>query len=105
MSKELTKTKRGATASALATVDRTAPALDFGHAWDYAPAPEATDHIKIAKRHELFIGGKWRAPRSGKYFATISPSTEEKLSEVAEASPRDVDDAVKAARHAHDKVW
>jgi aldehyde dehydrogenase (NAD+) len=81
------------------------PALDFGRAWEYAPAPEATDHVIIAKRYDLFIGGKWRAPRSGKYFATISPSTEEKLAEVAEADARDVDDAVKAARLAYDKYW
>jgi len=98
MSKALTKAK--------ASLGRGAGfALDFGHAWDYAPAPEATDHVKIARRYELFIGGAWRAPRSGKYFATHSPSTEEKLAEVAEADARDVDDAVKAARNAYDKYW
>ena len=51
-------------------------ALEFGKAWEYAPAPETADHVKIEPRYELFIGGKWRAPKSGKYFATISPSTE-----------------------------
>ncbi|MEO7109730.1 MAG: betaine-aldehyde dehydrogenase, partial [Polyangiaceae bacterium] len=66
------------------------PVLDFGHAWDYAPSPEATDHVKIQPRYELFIDGKWRAPKSGKYFDTISPSTEQKLSEIAEASAADV---------------
>jgi aldehyde dehydrogenase (NAD+) len=81
------------------------PALDFGSAWAYEPAPEARDHIKIAPRHELFIGGKWRAPRSGKYFDTISPSTEEKLSEIAEADAADVDDAVAAAREAYEMYW
>ena len=81
------------------------PALDFGHAWDYAPAPESPDHVKIKPRYELFVNGKWKAPRSGKYFPTFSPSTEEKLSEVAEADARDVDDAVKAARHAYENVW
>src|SRR5215475_7751171 len=80
-------------------------ALDFGHAWDYAPAPEATDHVKVQPRYELFIGGKWRAPKSGKYFDTISPSTEGKLAEIAEASQADVDDAVFAARAAYDKHW
>ena len=84
---------------------RESPALDFGHAWDYAPAPEATDAIKIASRYELFIGGKWRAPKSGKYYDTISPSTEEKLSEVAEASAEDVGDAVGAARAGYDRYW
>src|SRR5665213_150366 len=78
------------------------PALDFGTAWGYAPAPEARDHVKIAPRYDLFIGGMWRAPKSGKYFDTISPSSEEKLSEVAEADAADVDDAVAAARKAYE---
>jgi aldehyde dehydrogenase (NAD+) len=55
------------------------PALDFGHAWDYAPAPEAIDHVRIEPRQQLFIGGAFRAPRSGKHFDTVSPSTEQKL--------------------------
>ncbi len=42
------------------------PALDFGHAWDYAPAPEATDHVRLAPRYDLFLGGQWRARRSGR---------------------------------------
>jgi aldehyde dehydrogenase (NAD+) len=81
------------------------PALDFGHAWDYAPSPEATDHVKIEPRQQLFIGGAFRAPKSGKHFDTTSPSTEQKLAEVAEADERDVDDAVQAARRAYDKYW
>src|SRR5271155_4452546 len=80
-------------------------ALEFGRAWEYAPAPEATDHVHIAPRQELFIGGRWVAPRSGKYFDTINPATEEKLAEVAEADERDVDDAVQAARRAYDRIW
>jgi aldehyde dehydrogenase (NAD+) len=85
--------------------DAVLPALDFGRAWEYAPSPEATDHVRIAPRQELFIGGRWVAPRSGKYFDTASPSTEEKLAEVAEADERDVDDAVQAARRAYEKYW
>jgi aldehyde dehydrogenase (NAD+) len=84
---------------------RSTAALDFGAAWEYAPAPEATDHIRIDPKYELFIGGKWRAPRAGKYFQTVSPSTEQVLAEVAEAGAEDVDDAVKAARQAYDNVW
>src|ERR1700678_67489 len=85
--------------------DAVIPALEFGRAWEYAPSPEATDHVKIAPRNELFIGGRWVAPRSGKYFETINPATEEKLAEVAEANLRDVDDAVQAARRAYDRIW
>jgi aldehyde dehydrogenase (NAD+) len=80
-------------------------ALQFGDAWTYAPSPEATDHVKIQPRYELFIGGKWVAPQSGKYFDTASPSTEQKLAEVAEADERDVDAAVKAARVGYEKYW
>ncbi|NUO53301.1 MAG: aldehyde dehydrogenase family protein, partial [Polyangiaceae bacterium] len=79
--------------------------LEFGSSWVYAPAPEATDHVTIDSRYELFIGGKWQAPQSGKYFDTISPSTEEKLAEIAEADERDVDRAVVAARAAYEKFW
>ena len=43
-------------------------ALEFGKKWDYAPAPESTSYVKLAPRHELFINGKWVAPKSGKYF-------------------------------------
>jgi aldehyde dehydrogenase (NAD+) len=91
-------------ASAAASVSEP-PRLDFGSAWTYAPSPEATDHVRIAPRYELFIGGKWVPPKSGAYFDTSSPSTEEKLSEVADASEADVDLAVAAARKAYDEVW
>jgi aldehyde dehydrogenase (NAD+) len=80
-------------------------ALDFGSAWALAPAPEATDHVRIAPRYELFIGGAWSAPSSGRYFDTVSPSTEQKLSEVAEADERDVDRAVQSARVAYERYW
>jgi aldehyde dehydrogenase (NAD+) len=73
--------------------------------WDYAPAPEAKDHAKIKKQYDLFINGQWVKPSTKKYFDTISPSSEEKLSEVAEAGEKDVDLAVKAARQAYEKTW
>jgi aldehyde dehydrogenase (NAD+) len=74
--------------------------LAFNDGWQYSPAPESTDHIKIKKRYELFIGGEFVAPESGKYFATVNPATEERLSRVASASAADIDAAVKAARKA-----
>jgi aldehyde dehydrogenase (NAD+) len=79
--------------------------LRFGDRWDYAPAPEAHSYIKIKARYQLFIGGKFVAPRSRKYFDSINPATEEKLAEIAEANARDVDLAVKSARRAYEKVW
>jgi len=73
--------------------------------WDLAKAPESRGHVKLKERYDLFIGGKWVKPEGGKYFATIDPSTEKKIADVAEASARDVDKAVKAARKAYDNVW
>ncbi len=79
--------------------------MAFGDVWTYAPAPEARDHIKLQAKYDLFIGGKWKAPESKKYFDTISPSTEEKLAEIADASAKDVDLAVQAARTGYEKYW
>ena len=73
--------------------------------WRYAPAPEATDHVRIAPRYGLFIGGRFVAPAEGRYFSTLNPATEEVLAEVAEAGPADIDRAVAAARRAHERVW
>jgi len=101
MAQSLTKT--GGTDIERTVTDKTA--LDFGRAWEYAPAPEAADHVKIDPKYGLFIGGRWVSPRSGKYFQTVSPSTEQVLAEVAEANAHDVDDAVKAAREAYEKYW
>jgi aldehyde dehydrogenase (NAD+) len=72
---------------------------------DYAPAPEATDHVQLRADHGLLIGGRWVEPASERRFKTINPATEEVLSEVAEAGEEDVDAAVRAARAAYTKVW
>ena len=71
--------------------------LDFTSGFTYAPAPESSSHVAIKKQYNLFIGGKWVKPSSGKYFDTISPSTEQVLSSVADASAEDVDKAVEEA--------
>ena len=62
--------------------------------WEYAPAPESRDIVKLQARYGLFIGGKEVAPRSGQWFTTIDPATEEPLAEVARAGVEDVDQAV-----------
>lgn len=77
--------------------------LDFNI--EYAPAPESKASATIKPKYDLFINGKFEKPSSKKYFDTINPATEEKLSEVAEANTADVDKAVKAARTAYDKTW
>lgn len=81
------------------------PRLDFFSDWKYSPAPESKDHIRLNKRYELFINGKFVKPTKGKYFSTINPATEEKLAEVANADEKDVDLAVNAAKNASEKVW
>src|SRR5690349_13835355 len=79
--------------------------LNFGDRWDYAPAPEAHNYIKIKPRYELFIGGKFVKARSGKYFDSINPATEETLAEIADGNARDVDLAVESARKAFNGTW
>jgi aldehyde dehydrogenase (NAD+) len=78
--------------------------VNFSTSWAYAAAPESAK-VTVAPRYDLFIGGKFVPPVKGKYFATINPATEKKISEVAEASAEDVNKAVKAARSAYEKVW
>ncbi|MFF7230505.1 aldehyde dehydrogenase (acceptor) [Streptomyces sp. 2333.5] len=71
--------------------------------FDYAPAPESRALVDIAPSYGLFVDGEFVPAHDGKVFKTVSPSTEEVLSEVAQASAEDVDRAVKAARKAFEK--
>jgi aldehyde dehydrogenase (NAD+) len=73
--------------------------------WDYAPAPEARDIVSLEERYGLFIGGELVDPRSGDYFGTLDPSSEEQLAEVAQAGKDDVNLAVGAARDAFENGW
>ncbi|WP_052848775.1 aldehyde dehydrogenase family protein [Streptomyces avicenniae] len=68
--------------------------------FEYAPAPESRAVVDIAPSHGLFIGGEFRPAADGKVFKTVSPASEEVLSEVAWAGEADVDAAVAAARAA-----
>ncbi|KAK0527347.1 hypothetical protein OC834_004449 [Tilletia horrida] len=53
----------------------------------------------------LFINNEFVASESGKTFAVVDPSTGKEIAQVAEASEKDVDIAVKAAQKAFDTVW
>src|SRR5579884_1363185 len=68
--------------------------------WDYAPAPEATDHVRLRERYGLFVAGEFRQPADGRYVPTTNPATEQPIAEVAVAGPRDLEAAVRAAREA-----
>jgi aldehyde dehydrogenase (NAD+) len=74
-------------------------------AFDYAPAPESREIISLEERYGLFIGGEWVEPKSGEYEPTVSPATEEELSQVAYADAADVGLAVDSARDAFDNGW
>ena len=72
---------------------------------EYGPAPEsreaADQWLKSRKQKlALYIGGKWQAPKSSKYFDSINPANKEFLAKIAEADQKDVDKAVSAARKA-----
>jgi aldehyde dehydrogenase (NAD+) len=86
----------------LETTQERTPAVP---AWEYADAPESKDVVRLQDRYGLFIGGEFVEPKSGKYMATIDPSTEEVLAEVPEAGPEDVELAVAAARDAFESRW
>ncbi len=73
--------------------------------WKYAPSRESTDIVALKDRYGLFIDGKFRAPLSKRYFATINPATEEELAQVPEAGEKDVNRAVVAARRAFEEEW
>jgi hypothetical protein len=81
------------------------PRLRFDTDWKYAPAPESTEHARIERQYELFIGGQFVAPRARKYFDSINPATEKVLARVARADRQDVDRAVSAARQAFERSW
>ncbi|MCX4983038.1 aldehyde dehydrogenase family protein [Streptomyces sp. NBC_00572] len=72
-------------------------------AFEYAPAPESRSVVDIAPNYGLFIDGEFVEAADGKVFKTVSPSSEEVLSEIAQAGAEDVDRAVKAARKAFEK--
>jgi aldehyde dehydrogenase (NAD+) len=72
--------------------------------FEYAPAPESRDIARLKPSYQIFVDGAFR-DGSGEAVKTINPADEEPLAEVAEAGPSDVDDAVRAARHAFDGPW
>ncbi|RUX35218.1 aldehyde dehydrogenase family protein, partial [Mesorhizobium sp. M4A.F.Ca.ET.050.02.1.1] len=63
-----------------------------------------TAKVPFAKRYDNYIGGKWVAPLSGKYFENISPVTGGPLGEVARSDARDIEAALDAAHKAKD-AW
>ena len=97
--------KEGKVLEGVERVKAERPVFEFGTGvFDYSPAPESTDHVRLLKRYDLYIGGKFVAPKSGRYFDTINPATEQKIAEVAEAGEADVEAAVRAAESGF-RLW
>jgi aldehyde dehydrogenase (NAD+) len=73
--------------------------------WEYASAPESREIVELEERYGLFIDGKFAEPRSGEYYETLDPASEEPLAQIPQAGPEDVALAVKTAREAFADGW
>src|SRR5687767_15442754 len=71
--------------------------------WDYSPAPESADHVRLRDSYGVFVGGEFADPRSGKSAPTVNPATEKKIAQVAVAGEDDIAHAVQTARAAQAK--
>ena len=72
---------------------------------EYVDSREAAHLADLDDSYDLWIDGAPAAPRSGRYFTTLNPATEEPLARVAEGGEEDVAAAMEAARRAYDKTW
>jgi len=79
--------------------------LKYNGKWDFSPSIESIENLSIQKEYELFINGKFQKPFAKKYFPSINPSNEQKLSRIAKAEFKDVDLAVNSARDAFNGQW
>lgn len=79
--------------------------LLFGELWDYAPAPQGTDFVKLKDHYGHFIDGHFIDGNTDDRFTTINPATEEELATISRADEATVDKAVQAARKAYDNTW
>lgn len=71
--------------------------------FDYAPALESRSIVTIEPSYGHFVNGKF--VEGSNHFASINPSNEEVLSQIALAGSSDVDLAVNAARNAYESTW
>ena len=68
-----------------------------------ASAPP-TPELVLPRRLDLYYGGAWRPALSGRRTETRNPGSGERLGEVAEAGPEDIDAALAAAKEGFG-VW
>jgi aldehyde dehydrogenase (NAD+) len=79
---------------------------DILRTMDYGPSPESTEHVGVwLDEHESgfghFINGVFTKP--GDLFDVFNPARGERIARVSQGSPKDIDDAVAAARKAQGK--
>ncbi len=73
------------------------------HGFEYAPAPESREIVRIEQSYGLYVGGEWRTAADS--YTTLSPADETPLAEIGQANEADVDAAVAAARGAFEGEW
>jgi len=66
---------------------------------------EAHFALAAPEQHDLLIDGRRMPSRSGRYFDSINPATEELIGRVAEGGAEDIDVAVRSARAAFEQNW
>src|SRR5216117_3400257 len=67
-------------------------------------AERALSTSPFAKSYDNFIGGRWVAPKAGRYFDNISPITGKWICQVARSDAADIELALDAA-HAAKEAW
>ena len=70
----------------------------------YVAPGRAGSIVTVAPRYENFIGGKWVAPKEGKYRTNLTPATGQPITEVPDSTPADIELALDAA-HAAKDAW
>ena len=71
---------------------------------DIQTNPATSMTVPFADRYDNFIGGKWTAPKDGRYFDNISSITGRSIGQVARSQAADVEAALDAA-HAAKEAW
>jgi aldehyde dehydrogenase (NAD+) len=71
--------------------------------FEYAPAPESRAVVSLQSSYGLYVGGEFSRPKD--LFPSLNPADESVLAQVSQASAKDVDKAVAAARRAYEGVW
>ena len=66
----------------------------------YAPPGKPDSIVHVDPRYENFIGGKWLAPKEGRYATNPSPATAKAICEVPQSTAADIETALDAAHDA-----